>query len=64
MMKKMNPVPSERYTLGKGQFFFCEAEGSKAKIDVRLENETVWLTQELMDDLFQSTKQNVGQHLK
>jgi hypothetical protein len=24
----------------------------------------VWLTQQLMADLFQTTKQNIGQHLK
>ena len=31
---------------------------------MRLENETVWLTQQLMAELFKTTKQNVGQHLK
>jgi hypothetical protein len=31
---------------------------------VRLEAETVWLTQQLMAELFQTTKQNIGQHLK
>ena len=34
------------------------------KIEVRLENETVWLTQQHMAELFQTTKQNIGQHLK
>ncbi|NOZ75184.1 MAG: virulence protein RhuM/Fic/DOC family protein [FCB group bacterium] len=32
-------------------------------IDVRLENETVWLTQRLMADLFQTTPQNITLHL-
>ena len=41
-----------------------EAEDGQIKIDVRLEDETVWLTQQLMADLFQTTKQNIGQHLK
>jgi hypothetical protein len=49
---------------GKGQFLVCEVEDSRVKIDVRLEDETVWLTQQLMADLFQTTKQNIGQHLK
>lgn len=35
----------------------------KAEIDVKLENETVWLTQSQMADLFQSTKQNVALHI-
>jgi len=31
---------------------------------VRLEGEAVWLTHQHMAELFQTTKQNVGQHLK
>jgi len=48
----------------KSQFLVFEAENGQVKIDVRLEDETVWLTQQLMADLFQTTKQNIGQHLK
>ena len=29
-----------------------------------MQDETVWLTQQLMAELFQTTKQNIGQHLK
>ena len=47
-----------------GQFLVYQAEVGKLKIDVRLEGETVWLTQQLMAELFQTSKQNVGQHLK
>jgi hypothetical protein len=50
--------------LSKSQFLVYEAEDGQVKIDVRLEGETIWLTQQLMAELFQSTKQNVGQHLK
>lgn len=38
------------------------ADGQTA-IDVRLENETVWLNQAQMVELFQTTKQNVSLHL-
>ena len=48
----------------KGQFLVYQAEDGKLKLDVRLENETVWLTQQMMAELFQTTKQNIGQHLK
>jgi hypothetical protein len=34
------------------------------KVDVRLEQETVWLTQKLMAELFQTTPQNITIHLK
>jgi hypothetical protein len=57
-------VPTNVTTPGKGHFLVYEAEDGQVKIDVRLEDETVWLTQQLMANLFQTTKQNVGQHLK
>src|SRR5664280_3514436 len=46
------------------QLLIYQAEDGTIKIDVRFEDETVWLTQQLMAELFQTTKQNVGQHLK
>jgi hypothetical protein len=48
----------------KSQFLVYEAEDGQVKIDVRLAEETVWLTQQLMAELFQTSKQNIGQHLK
>lgn len=47
-----------------GQFLVYQTEDGKLKIEVRFEGETVWLTQQHMAELFQTTKQNVGQHLK
>ena len=48
----------------KGEFLVYSAEDGRTKIEVRLENETVWLTQQHMADLFQTTKQNVSLHLQ
>ena len=47
-----------------GQFLVYQTEDGKLKIDVRFQGETVWLTQQHLAELFQTTKQNVGQHLK
>ena len=47
-----------------GQFLVYQAVDGKLKIDVRFEGETVWLTKMQLAELFQTTKQNVGQHLK
>ena len=47
-----------------GEFLLYQTEDGQVKLEVRLQNETVWLTQQLMADLFQTTKQNIGQHLK
>ena len=33
-------------------------------LEVRLENETVWLTQEMMSDLFQRNKSTISRHIK
>jgi hypothetical protein len=57
-------VPSDSPDPGKGQFLVYEAEDGRVKIDVRLEDETVWLTQQLMADLFQSSKQNINHHVQ
>jgi len=39
------------------QIIIYQTESGQTKPDVRLENETVWLTQKLIADLFQTTKQ-------
>jgi hypothetical protein len=36
----------------------------KTRIDVRVEEDTVWLSQVQMAELFQTTKQNVSLHIK
>ena len=40
-----------------------QTEDGQARIDVRLEHDTVWLTQAQMVELFQTTKQNVSLHV-
>src|SRR5580704_16105174 len=47
-----------------GQFLVYQSEEGKVKIDVRLENETVWLTQQHMAELFQTTQQNISLHIQ
>ena len=46
------------------QIIIYQTENRQTKLEVRLENETVWLTQKLMADLFQTTTQNITIHLK
>ena len=45
------------------QIVIYQSEDGQTQVDVRLENETVWLTQAQMVDLFQTTKQNVSLHV-
>lgn len=46
------------------QIIIYQTENGQTKLDVRLENETVWLTQKLMAELFQTTVSNINIHLK
>ncbi len=48
----------------KSQIIIYTTETGETKLEVRLENETVWLTQKLMAELFQTTPQNITIHLK
>ena len=49
---------------GKGELVVYQSEDGRVKLDVRLQNETVWLTQPLMAELFQTTQQNISQHIQ
>jgi hypothetical protein len=46
------------------EMIIYQTEDGKTKLEVRLENETVWLTQKLMAELFQTTVANINIHLK
>lgn len=46
------------------QILIYQTERGQTKIEVLLENETVWLTQKLMAELFQTTKQNISLHIQ
>ncbi len=40
------------------------SDDGQVKIEVRLEDENVWLTQNAMAELFNTTKQNISLHIK
>jgi hypothetical protein len=64
-MQKKHETRTNNMTQKSGsQIIIYQTETGQTKIEVRLENETVWLTQKLMANLFHSSKQNIGQHLK
>ncbi len=45
-------------------FLMYQTDDGETKINVRLENETVWMTQKAMAELFQTSKSNINIHLK
>jgi hypothetical protein len=48
----------------KSQIIIYQTESGETKLDVRFQDETVWLTQKLMAELFQTTVPNINMHLK
>jgi len=46
------------------QILIYQSEDGQTKIEVQLQDETVWLSQKHMAELFQTSKQNIGQHLR
>ena len=48
----------------KSSIILYQTEDGRTRIQCRFDNETVWLTQKLMAELFQVTAQNVTLHLK
>jgi hypothetical protein len=50
-------------TMNNSELLIYRDSDGKIKIDVRLQDETVWLTQADMVELFQTTQQNVRQHI-
>lgn len=48
----------------KSQIIIYQTEDGHTKLDVRFQDETVWLTQRMMAELFQTTSQNITIHLK
>ena len=47
-----------------GDFLIYQTENGVTKIDVRIQDDTVWLTQQQMAELYQSSKSNVSEHIK
>jgi len=48
----------------KGEIIIYQSEVGQTKVDVRLQEESLWLTQQQLAELFQTTKQNISLHLK
>ena len=46
------------------EIILYQTEDGRTTLSVRLENETVWLSQMALAELFQTTKQNISLHLK
>lgn len=63
-MKKKNSkkqsIPQSEFS----EFLLFKTEDQNIAVDVRLEDETVWLTQEQMATLFEKAKSTINEHIK
>jgi len=48
----------------RSQILLYTSEDGKQRIEVSLDGETVWLTQAMMAELYQTTPQNITMHLR
>ena len=54
----------EGIELQRGEILFYQTEDGRTRVECRFEQETLWLTQAAMAELFQTTPQNITRHLK
>jgi hypothetical protein len=52
------PIPEQ------SQILIYQSDLGKTRLEVRLQDESVWLTQNLMAELYQTTKQNISLHIQ
>lgn len=50
--------------MDRGQFLLYQTSEGDSKIEVRLENDTVWLSTDQMAELFQRNKSTISRHIK
>lgn len=56
MAKEYPPEP-------KSEIILYQTELGRTKIEVRLDDDTVWLSQKMLSELYQTTPQNITRHL-
>lgn len=54
------PAPCPYY----GEILIYQSEDGLTNIEVKMQDETVWLSQKQMADLFQTSRTNVVEHIK
>ena len=58
----MNNLPDDSHN--KSEIILYQTEDGKSRIEVKLHNETVWLSQKLMAELFQKSVPTINEHIK
>jgi hypothetical protein len=61
---RQNQTGKNRTTMNRGEIIIYQAPNGETQLDVRLEEETVWLTQAQMSELFQRERTVIGKHIR
>src|SRR5688572_8810142 len=48
---------------GKGEIIIYQTEDGKSQLEVTMEQETIWLTQDQMGILFEKSKKTISEHI-
>ena len=56
-----SPLPEP---VSRSQILFYQSEDGTSRIEVRLDQGTVWLTKALIAELFQTTIPNISMHIR
>jgi len=57
-------MPSPEAPGSSSEIVFYQTEDGRSRVQVRLDQGTVWITQLQMAELYQSTKQNISLHIQ
>lgn len=60
----MDTIASSVHSISGSEILLYQTEDGKSRIQVRLDGGTVWLSQKLMAELFQTSVPNINQHIK
>lgn len=62
--KAQHPAVSSEHSSRVGEFLLYTTEDGQSRVECRFENETIWLSQALMAELFSRSKKTISEHLK
>ena len=63
-IEDLNMLDTKASSVDEGEIVIYQNEDGDTKIEVRFVDETVWLTQQQMGELFQSSRTNIVEHIQ
>lgn len=64
MSEQDNEKPEDDVASSKGEFLVYQSEDGSTRVECRFEGDTIWLSQALIAELYQTSKQNISLHLR